>query len=175
MNWKKLLSPPIQGVAERILSWINEGKIQPVERPSWDDVMMGMTHKIKERSIDAQTQCGCVITDRFHRILGIGYNGFPADIDDSSLPNIRPDKYDFMLHAEENAVLNCEHRPANGITYVTIKPCLHCLMILWQAGIREVVYDAPEAVMTSDEETKIKFDVMAWLMSHKLTIREYAK
>ena len=134
---------------------------------------MGMAHKVKERSIDAQTQCGCVITDIDHHVLGVGYNGFPADIDDSALPNVRPDKYDFVLHAEENAVLNCEHRPTGGIAYVTIKPCLHCLMFLWQAGVREIVYDAPEAAMTSDEETKLKFDIMAWLMSHKLTIREY--
>ena len=173
MNWKKLFRKQSNKVLQRIETWRNAGKIQLMERPSWDYIMISMAHKIKERSIDSQTQCGCVITNVDHRVLGVGYNGFPSDIDDTMLPNVRPDKYDFIIHAEKNAILNCEHRPTNGIAYVTIKPCLSCLIFLWQAGIREIVYDLPEAAMTADEETKLKVDIMAWLMSHKLIMRRY--
>ena len=57
-----------------------------------------------QRSHDAQTQHGCVITDANHRIVGVGYNGFPRGLDDSSLPTTRPEKYHWMIHAEINAL-----------------------------------------------------------------------
>jgi len=162
-------------VLNHIQKWKDGGKIQPVERPSWDDVMMEIAHVVKKRSMDAQTQCGCVITNPNHQILGIGYNSFPRAIDDSMLPNMRDEKYPFMIHGEENAILNCEHRPEGGIAYVTIKPCVPCLSKLWQVGIVEVIHDVDKASMTENETRKLNFEVLAWLMSHQLTIREHRK
>ena len=64
-------------------------------------------------------------------------------IDDSLLPNVRPEKYEFMIHSEISAILTCarQGRPTKGMTiYVTGMPCLRCLQYIHQAGIKKVIY-----------------------------------
>jgi dCMP deaminase len=153
-------------LCEKVTEWTDCGKRVEVQRSGWDETMLAIAHDVRKRSIDSQTQCGCVITDRSHKILGVGYNGFPRDIDDSILPNVRPDKYDFMLHSELNAILNCEHRPENGIAYVTSRPCVHCTMCLWQVGIRELVYevDGASSPVMHDDEQEVLCDILFMLM-----------
>lgn len=122
-------------------------------RPSWDHTFMTMAYEIAKRSHDCQTQHGSIIV-KDNKILASGYNGFIRGIDDSKLPNTRPEKYPWMIHSEINALLNCEHRPVGATIYVTGHPCLHCYQCLYQAGISTIIYDArPErnAVMIDDE------------------------
>ena len=95
-----------------------------------------------EKSHDAETQCGCVLV-RDKTPLSTGYNGFIRDIDDSVLPNCRPHKYPFMLHAEWNTVLNCARQGKSTLgatAYITTKPCFLCFQSLYQAGINRIVY-----------------------------------
>ena len=110
-----------------------------MERPNWTDYFLGLAKVVSQRSHDIQTQHGCVITDRSNRILGLGYNGFARGLDDKLLPNTRPDKYPWMIHAERNALSNCVIRPENGIAYVTGQCCNDCIMTLWQEGVTKVV------------------------------------
>jgi dCMP deaminase len=110
-----------------------------MRRPNWTDYFLGLAKVVSQRSHDIQTQHGCVITDEHNRILGIGYNGFPRNLDDNALPNTRPDKYPWMIHAERNALSNCTIRPENGIAYVTGQCCNDCVMALWQEGVRKVI------------------------------------
>jgi dCMP deaminase len=113
------------------------------KRISWDHIFLLEAHLWSSRSSDVQTQCGCVLVSPDHTVLSTGYNGFIRDIDDTALPNLRPFKYDFMIHAEHNAILNCAR---NGTTtvgataYITGSPCNWCLQYMWQAGIVRIVY-----------------------------------
>ena len=107
-------------------------------RPNWQEYFIGLAHAVSMRSHDTQTQHGCVITDQNNRILGVGYNGFAKGLDDNVLPNTRPAKYFWMIHAERNALSNCTIRPENGIAYVTGQCCNDCVMALWQEGITKV-------------------------------------
>jgi dCMP deaminase len=127
-------------------------------RPSWIDYFLGIAKVISQRSHDIQTQHGCVITDRSNRILGVGYNGFPRGLLDDQLPNTRPDKYPWMIHAERNALSNCVVRPENGIAYVTGQCCNDCIMALWQEGITRVIMSADHGTHLFDEESKKRFD-----------------
>ena len=111
-----------------------------------------------KRSHDVQTQHGCVITDINNRILGVGYNGFPKGMDDSQLPNTRPDKYPWMIHAERNALSNCVVRPDNGIAYVTGQSCNDCIIALWQEGIKKVVMSIDHGTHLFDDDAKKRFD-----------------
>lgn len=108
-------------------------------RPAWTDFLIGVAKVISRRSHDTQTKHGCVIADKRHRILGVGYNGFPHGMNDQELPNTRPEKYPWMDHSEENAVANCVLRPEGGTAYITGKACFGCLKELWRNGIRHVV------------------------------------
>jgi dCMP deaminase len=129
-----------------------------MRRPDWTDYFLGLAKVVSQRSHDTQTQHGCVITDRQHRILSLGYNGFPRNLPDHFLPNVRPDKYPWMIHAERNALSNCSIRPENGIAYVTGQCCNDCIMALWQEGVRKVIMMKNHGTHLFDEKQQEIFD-----------------
>lgn len=129
-----------------------------MSRPSWEDYFLGLAKVVSQRSHDSQTQHGCVITDRENRILGLGYNGFPRGLDDKLLPNTRPNKYPWMIHAERNALANCIIRPDNGIAYVTGQCCNDCIMSLWQEGVSSVVMSKNHGTHLFDDSAQKIFD-----------------
>lgn len=104
---------------------------------SWDEYFFSIAKLASYRSPDAETKHGTVIV-KDNKIIGTGYNGFPRKMDDSTLPNRRPDKYVWMIHSEANAVLNCTASPQGATAYVTGECCFECLKTMWQAGIVHV-------------------------------------
>jgi dCMP deaminase len=104
------------------------------------------------RSHDPETRHGAVVVDASHRLLGIGYNGFPRGGNESCYSTARPDKYAVMVHAELNAVLNCHARPEGATLYVTGCPCPRCVLTIIQAGIARVIYGERISVMVGDDE-----------------------
>lgn len=134
-----------------------------MNRPSWTDYFLGIAKVVSQRSHDIHTQHGCVITDQNHRILGVGYNGFPKNMDDSCLPTSRPEKYYWMIHAERNALSNCVIRPDNGIAYVTGQSCNDCIMALWQEGIKTVYMANNHGTQLFDTKQQEIFDKFARL------------
>lgn len=137
-------------------------------RPNWHEYFIGLAHAVSMRSHDIQTQHGCVITDSSNRILGVGYNGFPKGVDDSKLPNIRPDKYPWMIHAERNALSNCTIRPENGIAYVTGQCCNDCIMALHQEGIKKVYMRKNHGTFIFDDDHKRRFDLFVQMSQIKI-------
>lgn len=139
-----------------------------MERPSWIDYFLGLAKVVSQRSHDIHTQHGCVITDQSNRILGLGYNGFPRGLDDQSLPTSRPDKYDWMVHAERNALSNCIVRPDNGVAYVTGHCCNDCIKALWQEGVRTVVMSNSHGTQLFDQKAKEHFDTFVRMSGIKI-------
>jgi dCMP deaminase len=126
-------------------------------RPTWHEYFIGLAAVVAQRSHDVQTKHGCIITDQNHRILGVGYNGFPKGLNDNSLPNTRPLKYDWIIHAERNALSNCVIRPDNGIAYVTGQSCNDCIMALWQEGIKKVFLRKSHGTHLFDDNSAQRF------------------
>lgn len=186
----------MKGVRERIRGLLGLGNMAEeelrieTERTPWDITFLRQAIEAADRSHDAETKCGCVLT-KDNTILSAGYNGFVRDIDDTVLPNCRPHKYPFMLHAEWNAILNCARQGKStlGATcYVTTKPCFLCFQSLWQAGISRIVYtdwnisknynhseanDQIEALMwlinqQGEHRWTIKNDMMTWMVEPRL-------
>lgn len=131
----------------------------------WVSYYIGLAHIASKKSHDIQTQHGCVITDQKHRVLSLGYNGFPRGIDDTVLPNTRPNKYPWMIHAERNALANCVVRPDNGIAYVTGQCCNDCIMALWQEGVTTVYMHDKHGSHLIDDDAKKIFDQFISLTS----------
>lgn len=129
-----------------------------MNRPNWTNYFLGLAKVVSQRSHDIHTQHGCVITDCNHRILGVGYNGFPKGMDDTKLPTTRPEKYDWMIHAERNALSNCVIRPDNGIAYVTGQSCNDCIKALWQEGVTKVIMTKGHGTHLFDEKEQQTFD-----------------
>lgn len=126
-------------------------------RPVWTDYFLGIAKVVSQRSHDIHTQHGCVITDKNNRILGVGYNGFPRGMDDQVLPTSRPEKYDWMIHAERNALSNCVIRPDNGIAYVTGQCCNDCIKALWQEGVTKVYMADDHGTQLFDKKEEENF------------------
>lgn len=115
-------------------------KKKEIVRPSWDEYFILIAQAVASRSHDAETQVGAVIVDENHRILSTGYNGFPPGCDDHNLPNLRPDKYPYMVHAELNAIASSRQDLRNATLYSTYSPCGECAKAIVTAGIKRVVY-----------------------------------
>ena len=114
----------------------------------WNTRFMIQAQVISTYSKDKSTKVGCVIVSPRKEILSMGYNGFPRGVNDE-IParQERPTKYEFVVHAEENAILNgCRNgtRVEGGILYVTMPPCTGCAGSIIQSGIKEVIYLEPE-------------------------------
>lgn len=113
----------------------------PINRPSWDDYWMGKAFMAAERSPDAQTKVGCIFVYD-NKEIATGYNGFPRGMSDNELPNMRPAKYEWMIHAEQNAIANCtvalQLLPRHSVSaYITHQPCNDCAHYLWQANVHK--------------------------------------
>ena len=113
---------------------------------SWDEYFMGVALLAAQRSKDPSTQVGACIVDSEKRILSTGYNGFPHGCSDDEFPWNRDEslgetKYQFVVHAELNAILNASGKSLAGSTlYVGLFPCNECAKAIIQAGIKEVIY-----------------------------------
>ena len=107
---------------------------------SWNNLWMNMAFLVAERSKDPNTQCGAVIVSPDNRQVSIGYNGFPKKIEDTELRWQRPTKYDLVIHAERNAILNSKKDLSGWTLYVTMVPCHLCSLDIIQSGIKKIIY-----------------------------------
>jgi dCMP deaminase len=111
-------------------------------RPSWDVWFLTICHIISTRSHDPSTKHGAILCDSNHRILGVGYNGYPRGSNDSKMPVTRPEKYDVFLHAENNCLLNSPNllMGSNYTMYLTGPPCPVCFISMVQAGVKRIIH-----------------------------------
>jgi len=111
------------------------------ERTAW---YFKIARTIAEASSDRSTKVGCIVVGPDKEIRAQGYNGFPRGVDDENDKwHERPAKYDYVIHAEANAVANAARTGAQlkGCTaYVTAPPCCDCAGLLINAGITKVVW-----------------------------------
>lgn len=111
---------------------------------SWDEYFMNIAILASLRSKDS-TKVGAVLSLN-HKIVGVGYNGFPTGVDESKLPTSRDGalqftKYAYTIHAEINAILNTTVFDITGASlYVTLFPCCRCASVLMQKNIKEIIY-----------------------------------
>jgi dCMP deaminase len=94
-------------------------------------------------------QVGAIVV-KDDRIISIGYNGMPSGWDNtcedehlyedgSSGLVTRPE----VLHAESNAIAKLARSNESGLgadLFVTHAPCIQCAKLVYQAGIRCVIY-----------------------------------
>lgn len=124
------------------------------DKPDWHSWYMAMAMVAATRSIDTSTKHGCFIVDKNNRPLSMGYNGPPPNCDDDNVPMTRPEKYDWMLHAEANAMDNAT-APLEGATvYVTGHPCEKCFGRMLAKRISKCVY-GPIGSKVVTEDTKL--------------------
>ena len=108
---------------------------------SWEEYFMTLALVASLKSKDQSTQVGAVIVDdKTRKVISSGYNGFPRYVDDDKIPQTRPEKYLYVVHAELNAILHAERNLAGCSLYVTVFPCSECMKAVIQTGMKNVVY-----------------------------------
>lgn len=110
---------------------------------NWTEYFRQIAHTVKLKSKDKHTQIGAVIVGSNSEIRSTGYNSFPRGIEDfHDERQLRPEKYYFMTHAEQNAVINAARIgvSTNGCKmYMTCSiPCADCAKAIINAGIVEI-------------------------------------
>lgn len=104
---------------------------------------MEVAETISKKSVDASTKVGAILINvKTGAILASGYNGFVRHAPDDTLPNSGPDKYPYMIHAEQNLICNCARHGISMndcIVVCTMSPCVRCMRFLWQCGIKRIV------------------------------------
>jgi dCMP deaminase len=124
-----------------------------------DEYFLSLAKLVSKRSHDAQTQHGCVAV-RDGVILSTGYNGFSPNSPDIDLPNIRPHKYKWIVHAEANMICNAAK---HGISlsgadiYITGIPCCECTKLLVAVGIKNWFIGDKGHIRSEEEEILSEF------------------
>lgn len=93
-------------------------------------------------SPDPSTKVGALlIHGESGAVIAEGYNGFVRGAPDHKIPTTRPEKYDYIIHAETNLICNAARHGVSTdkcVIFCTISPCIRCMRMLYQAGITEV-------------------------------------
>lgn len=114
------------------------------EPPTWDELFMRDVYSISYKSKDPRSKLGAVLVDwESKNPVTRGYNDFGRGVDDK-LPARweRPEKYSWVVHAEDNAVLNCSRlgiKSKGTVMFTQGVPCETCADSAIQGGIVEIV------------------------------------
>jgi dCMP deaminase len=122
-------------------------------RRAWNRYLMGFAEHAATKSKDS-TKVGAVLVDEEGTVLLTGYNGPPRGVHDLPTRRARPQKYQFVSHAEQNLVAFAARKGirTDGLSvFVTHMCCAGCAKTLIQAGIRKVVYGPGKTSMPAEE------------------------
>ena len=112
-------------------------------RPTKVQNYMDIATTVAQRSHDAETKVGAVLVNNSSgAIIATGFNGFVRGADDEILPKTRPDKYEYIVHAEQNLICNSAKHgiSMNNCSLVcTLSPCKLCMRMLLNCGITKVI------------------------------------
>lgn len=113
-------------------------------RPDWDHYFMAMAEVASARSTCPRAKVGAVLV-RDHQILVSGYNGAIHNADHCLDAGcyIKNDHCMRAVHAEMNAIVNCAKQGDSidrATLYVTHFPCIRCMPLVLQAGIKRICY-----------------------------------
>jgi len=125
-------------------------------RLSWDQYFMEICSVVAQRSTCTRAAVGAVIV-KDRTILATGYNGSPAGLPHctevgcliytSTNPDGRTEENCFRtIHAEINAIAQAAKSGVSILgsdIYITHSPCIHCLKVLINTGIRRICFRKP--------------------------------
>ena len=107
----------------------------------YDRAYLKMANEWAKLSYCKRRQVGALIVkDRM--IISDGYNGTPTGLDNSCEDDEGYTKW-YVLHAEANAITKVAASTQSSIgatLYVTLAPCTECSKLIYQSGIKRVVY-----------------------------------
>ena len=107
----------------------------------YDVAYLKMALEWAKLSYCKRKQVGAVIV-KDRTIISDGYNGTPSGFENCCEDTNNQTKW-YVLHAEANAILKISRstQSCEGATlYLTLSPCKECSKLIFQSGIKRVVY-----------------------------------
>jgi deoxycytidylate deaminase len=117
-----------------------------------EDTMDSIQECANETSSDSERKVGVELRTKVDKKYHLVSSNTFVD-GAKGLPSTAPDKYEFMVHAEVNALLYAAKRGIavdGGVVLSTLSPCPNCLRSLFQAGIREVYWKDKHSTYRND-------------------------
>jgi dCMP deaminase len=112
------------------------------KQQKYDLAYLAMAKRWSELSHCTRKKVGALIVkDRM--IISDGYNGTPTGFENPCEDEENYTKW-YVLHAEANAILKVagSTQSCKGSTlYLTLSPCRECSKLVYQAGIKRLVYN----------------------------------
>lgn len=109
--------------------------------------LLKVAEAIAKLSKDSQTKVGTLLVDPTDfAILALSYNGFVRKAPDYLLPKTRPKKYEYIIHAELNLIINCARHgitTKDKIIISTHSPCSNCVRMCYNSGITHIIFKKP--------------------------------
>lgn len=122
-------------------------KIKTGHNAKWDARFLALARHLSDWSKDPTTKVGCVIVGPSNEVRALGYNGVPRNVRDLPKRLSRPDKYQWIEHAERNAIYMAAR---TGVwlegcrMYLSWFPCVECARAIIQVGISELIAVEPD-------------------------------
>lgn len=110
----------------------------------WDHRFFQLARTVATWSKDPEKKVGCVAVAPDKRQIVMGYNGFPAGVDDDARLFNKEVKNELTVHAEANCIVNAAVLIKGWTMYVTKAPCTTCATMIMNAGIAKIVCPKPE-------------------------------
>jgi dCMP deaminase len=104
---------------------------------TWEQYAIELAEVAKLKSKDPWLQVGAVLLRHDNTIAGIGFNGFPTNMDEDWTN--REKRRSYVIHAEQNAMRYAKPNECRLIATTTL-PCNNCLKMIAGYGIEQVVY-----------------------------------
>jgi len=105
----------------------------------WTIRGLKLAREVSSWSKDPSTKVGSAVFDQNHRVISVGFNGYPQGCNDNGMEN-REEKYKKVLHSEINSILFAKRDLANCTIYVyPMPPCCRCASAIIQSGISTVI------------------------------------
>jgi len=139
---------------------------------------LGLTDTIATWSKDPSRGVGAVIVSPMQQVLATGYNGLPRGFEDHPERLQRPEKYDLIVHAEMNAIIQCARNGTSTVgatLYSSFSPCINCSISIVQAGITRVVTRANQSDDDHWNESIEKSFALFEEVGIQYIVMEYAK
>ena len=112
-----------------------------IKQKKYDIAYLRMAMEWAKLSYCKRRQVGALIVkDRM--IISDGYNGTPTGFENVCEDDDNYTKW-YVLHAEANAIMKvaASTQSSQGATlYITLSPCKECSKLIFQSGIKRVVY-----------------------------------
>jgi len=137
------------------------------KRPSFEEYFIMLAFDISARSEDKHIKHGAVIVDNLSKhIIGTGYNATfkGSDLSKINLDN-REERRPYMIHAEENAIMNCARNPLELVKgasiFITGLPCVSCLQKIINFGITHIYYAKRTGSITEGETEGVRKNILS--------------